>query len=158
MTTLLTLTEAGNDTGPFNLYTDLDGFVVPFELGVLKSLLLSGYLTSLTPDYATVVRIKSEGGCVNYVDIPFVDINATTTTSTTLTTTTTIFVPELCYSYLAQGRVESPGLLSYTDCNDVLQTVTVGGAFPEEYAFNARLNSLLYDGTIVIFNNGAVIP
>jgi hypothetical protein len=154
MTTLLTLTEAGNDTGPFNLYSDADGFVVPFELGVLKALLVSGYSTPFTPDNATVVRIKSEGGCVNYVDIPLVDINVTTSTTTT-GTTTTVFIPDTCYVYLAVGRPTSPGTLTYTDCNDVFQTVTVGGeGNPEELCFTARLNSALHSGSIIVFNNG----
>ena len=36
MTVLLTLTTAGSDTGPFNLYSDVDGYISAFETGVSK--------------------------------------------------------------------------------------------------------------------------
>lgn len=68
MTVLLTLTGAGIDTGPFDLYSNLDGYTVPFEIGVSKVALQAGYSTSV-PDYAATVRIKSAGNCINFVDI-----------------------------------------------------------------------------------------
>lgn len=82
MTVLITLTVAGADSGPFNLYSNLDGFVSAFETGVSKASLLAGYASALVPDYTTTVRVKSDGACVNYVDIL---LGATTTTSTTIT-------------------------------------------------------------------------
>ena len=95
MTVYLILTSAGLDTGPFDLYSDLDGFVTPFETGVLRATLILGYSTTV-PDYATIVRIKSTNDCVNHVDINLQYPITTTTTSTTIapspttTTTTTI--------------------------------------------------------------------
>jgi hypothetical protein len=156
MTILVTLSEAGNDTGPFNLYTNMDGFVVPFELGVPKALLVAGYSTALAPDNASIVRVQSTGGCVDFVDITLVDINTTTTSSTTLTTTTTQwFYADVCYKYFAFGQVHSPGTITYTDCNDVEQTVTVGGPNDsEELEFCARLNSAVWSGSIVVMNQG----
>ena len=41
MTVLITLTLAGADTGPFDLYSDLDGYITPFETGVSKAALLA---------------------------------------------------------------------------------------------------------------------
>jgi hypothetical protein len=82
MTVLITLTVAGADSGPFNLYSNLDGFVSAFETGVSKASLLAGYPSALVPDYTTTVRVKSNGVCVNYVDIL---LGATTTTTTTIT-------------------------------------------------------------------------
>jgi hypothetical protein len=71
MTALITLTTAGADTGPFNLYSDLDGYITPFEIGVSKAALLAGYSTSLIPDFTTTVRILSTSTyCINSVDIP----------------------------------------------------------------------------------------
>ena len=35
MNIIITLTTAGADTGPFNLYSDIDGYLVPFVTGVL---------------------------------------------------------------------------------------------------------------------------
>ena len=96
MTALITLTTAGLDTGPFDLYTELDGFTVPFESNILKSSLLSGYTSTIVPDNATTVRVQSIGVCVNYVDI-ILQYPTTTTTTTlapiTTTTTTTVIAP-----------------------------------------------------------------
>ena len=71
MEALLTLTVAGNNTGPFKLYSDVDEFATPFETGVLKDDLV-GYTTALIPDYTTVVRIENDTAlsiCTNFVDI-----------------------------------------------------------------------------------------
>lgn len=88
MTVLITLTIAGTDTGPFNLYSDADGFVSAFETGVSKASLLAGYPSSLVPNTATVIRIKSAGTCNNYIDIPLYGTTNTTTSSSSTTTTT----------------------------------------------------------------------
>ena len=70
MTVLITLTAAGSDTGPFDIYSDVDGFTSAFEVGVLKTSLLSGYTSSLVPDNTTIVRVKSTSVyCKNQVDI-----------------------------------------------------------------------------------------
>ena len=69
MTALITLTTAGADSGPFNLYSDLDGYVTAFESGVLKVDLLAGYSSSVVPDYTIIVRVLSTGTCTNYIDI-----------------------------------------------------------------------------------------
>lgn len=70
MTVFITLTTAGADSGPFNLYSDLDGFVTPFEVGVPKVDLEAGYSSILVPDFTSVVRVKSTAQyCINYVDI-----------------------------------------------------------------------------------------
>lgn len=102
MIVLLTLTTAGSDTGPFNLYSNLDGFITPFETGIYKSVLESGYLTEV-PDGASIVRLTSTGDCVNSIDITLrladcnlegyvenITTSTSTSTSTTSTTTTTI--------------------------------------------------------------------
>ena len=81
MTVLITLTTAGADSGPFDLYTNLDGYVSAFATGVSKSALLAGYTSSAVPDFATIIRVKSTGDCVNYVDITLVGITTTTTTT-----------------------------------------------------------------------------
>lgn len=88
MTVLITLTTAGLDVGPFDLYSNIDGYVTAFETGVSKSALEAGYTSTLVPDFTATVRVKSTGACVNYIDILVTGI--TTTTSSTTTTTTTI--------------------------------------------------------------------
>ena len=81
MTVLLTLTTAGTDSGPFNLYSNLDGFTSAFEVGVAKASLEAGYASSLVPDFTTVVKVLSTGICTNYVNITLGEITTTTTTT-----------------------------------------------------------------------------
>jgi hypothetical protein len=93
----ITLSSAGPETGPFDLYTNLDGFTTPFEVGVSKAALLAGFVSNNFPYYPvypglgqpTTVRIKSTLFCINYIDVA-VTYPVTTTTTTTSTTTTTI--------------------------------------------------------------------
>lgn len=90
-TVVITLTSAGADTGPFSLYSDIDGFVTPFETGVSKAALQAGYLSTLVPDGATVVRVKSVNlFCTNYINLT---LPTTTTTSTSTSTTTSTTTP-----------------------------------------------------------------
>lgn len=82
MTVFITLTLAGSDSGPFDLYSDIDFFTTPFETGVSKSALISGYSSSLVPDFTKAIRVKSTSNfCTNYVDIPVEYITTTTTTT-----------------------------------------------------------------------------
>jgi hypothetical protein len=80
-TVLITLTTAGADTGPFDLYSDADGYVTPFETGIAKVALTSGYTSSLVPDLATIIRVQSDSLCTNYVDLSIVTTTTTTTTA-----------------------------------------------------------------------------
>ncbi len=81
MTVLITLTTAGADSGPFDLYSNLDGYISAFESSVPKSSLVAGYSSTVVPDGTTTIRIKSVGICINYIDII---LETTTTTTTTL--------------------------------------------------------------------------
>lgn len=80
MTVIITLTITGTDTGPFDLYSNLDGYTVPFETNVPKASLQAGYTSTVVPDYSTSIRVISKGVCVNHTDI----VLQTTTTTTTL--------------------------------------------------------------------------
>lgn len=80
-TVLITLTTAGANTGPFDLYSDADGYVTPFENDVPKASLVSGYTSTLVPDLATIVRVQSDGACVNFIDLTIVTTTTTTTTA-----------------------------------------------------------------------------
>ncbi len=96
MTVLITLLTAGADSGPFDLYSDIDGYISAFETGVAKASLLSGYSSALVPDGTLIIRVMSNGVlCTNYVDINVIPLEPTTTTTTTVapTTTTTTTVP-----------------------------------------------------------------
>ena len=103
MIALIQLTTAGTDTGPFNLFSDVDFFGVPFEVGVTKVDLLAGYSSSLVPDGTTTIRVCSTSlYCANCIDIilaPYCN-NCT------------------CYTILSIKDV----VVSYVDCNGVEQS------------------------------------
>jgi len=82
MNIIITLTTAGTDTGPFSLFSNVDGYTTAFVTGVSKAALLAGYGTSLAPVGTTIVRVKSTGLCSNYIDIVLSEPTTTTTTST----------------------------------------------------------------------------
>ena len=75
----ITLTSAGVDAGPFNLYSNVDGFVSAFATNISRATLLAGY-SVIAPAGTTTVRILSTGVCTNFINV---------TVSTTTTTTTT---------------------------------------------------------------------
>jgi len=148
MTIQITLTM-GADTGPFfDLYSNIDGFAVPFLTNVPKASLTGG--TNLSaPDGATTIRVFSKGVCVNSVDITTTaptttttttsttttttatPTTTTTTTATPTTTTTTTAAPEcLEYSIFAnQGQLFN---VSYTNCSGAPDSIIIdaGDEFP----------------------------
>jgi len=86
----ITLTTAGAATGPFDLYSNIDGYTTPFATGVTRAQILAGYLTNnfpSLPSLPTIVRVKSTVYCVNYLDINVTPMTTTTTSTTTTTTT-----------------------------------------------------------------------
>lgn len=94
MTVLITLTIAGTDSGPFDLYSNLDGYLSAFESGVSKASLLAGYASALVPDFTTIIRVRSNNAlCTNYIEIPVVTPTTTTTSSSSSTTTSTTTIP-----------------------------------------------------------------
>lgn len=100
MTVLITLTTAGADSGPFRLYSDVDGYATYFEVGVSKASLLAGYTSTVVPASTTSIRVVSIGVCTNSIDIPV--------TTTTTTSTTTSFVPEETTIELGYSSVDRP--------------------------------------------------
>jgi hypothetical protein len=101
MTALITLTTAGTDSGPFNLYSDADGYVTAFATSISKSALLAGYTSTVVPNGSTIIRIKSTGVCTNYIDVTLGGI--TTTTTTTAAGPTISFVGARTCSFTTAG-------------------------------------------------------
>jgi hypothetical protein len=89
MTVLVTLTLAGTDVGPFNLYSNVDGYTTAIASGVSRAALVAGYNLLNVPDNASVIRVQSTGTCTNYLDILLSGATTTTTSSTSSTSTTT---------------------------------------------------------------------
>ena len=69
MTAIITLTTAGADTGPFNIFSNVDNYVTAFEINVSKSNLLQGFTSINIPTEASILRIKSMASCSNFIDI-----------------------------------------------------------------------------------------
>lgn len=124
MTVLITLTTAGSSTGPFNLYSDLDGFSVPFETGVSKAALVAGYTSTLVPYGTSYIRVVSFGTCNVQTDILIGDNPSTTTTTSTsststttttssTTTTTTTTEPPIAYNYYTFTPCAGGGSVDY---------------------------------------------
>lgn len=103
MTATITLTTAGTDTGPFLLFSDVDGFTSAFESGVLKSVLLAGYTTTLVPDGTQVIRVMSDGDCKNYIDI-------------------TLTFECACITFTSESDATD---FEYIDCEGALQQLTL---------------------------------
>ena len=113
MTVLITLTLAGADTGPFSLYSDVDGFLAPFETGVSKLALEAGYTSVVVPNGSTIIRVQSNSACTNYIDLYISGITTTTTsTSTSTTSTTTSVAPPTVYSYIVKMSTSEVGTCS----------------------------------------------
>lgn len=135
-TVLITLTAAGSDTGPFDLYSDADGYVTPFENNIAKATLEAGYTSVVVPDGATIIRVQSDNSiCENFTDLNIIttttttsststtstttSTSSTTTTSTstssTTTTTTTLNCGE-CWQIQNESGIDT-ATIDYTDCN-----------------------------------------
>lgn len=75
----LSISNAGADAGPFDLYSNVDNYISAFATDVPKDSLEKGYPTK-APDGTTDVKIKSVNQfCNNSVIVPI-----TTTTTTTI--------------------------------------------------------------------------
>jgi len=90
MTVLVTLTLAGTDTGPFNLFSNVDGYTTALATGVSRAALVAGY-NATVPDGTTEVLVRSVGACERdlYLDVSGAPATTTSTTSSTTSTTTT---------------------------------------------------------------------
>ena len=74
MTAIITLILPGDDTGPFDLKSNVDGYSASFESGVSKSSLVSGYTSASVPDGSTIIRVQSTGVCTSYIDFSIIGI------------------------------------------------------------------------------------
>lgn len=124
-TILITLTIAGTNTGPFDLYSDVDGYVTPFENNVPKAALQAGYVSTLVPDGATIIRVKSDGVCTNQINLTITGTTTSTTSSTTSTTSTTTTAP-LCYEFTIENVSLSQQVAYWMDCcTNILSCETI---------------------------------
>lgn len=145
MTVTITLTTAGSDTGPFDLYSDVDGFTTPFLTGVAKSVLVAGLTTSLVPNDTVEILVQSTGTCERdlYLTVEGAPTTTTTTTSSTTTSTTsttTTPYPGIYYYYNIQR---------YDCTQDCAQGTTAIGratnALDLGYFYHPPLDTFVYE-------------
>jgi len=148
MTVYIQLTLAGGDTGPFNLFSDIDGYSSAFETDVSRYDLSVGYASTLVPDGTNIIRVMSTGLCTNFIDIP-VQANTTTTTTTIACYCTEVF-------YVGVSSAD----FSYVDCYGVGQVVSIstpsekycGSGFTTDspdISFVASIDSCIFDGDYI---------
>lgn len=133
-TVVITLTIAGTDTGPFDLFTCTSASVCsafPFQTNVPKSSLQAGYLATV-PDGTTHVKVKSKGLCVTELVLPITGTTptSTTTSSTTSTTTTIEFVDIFFYGRHKPGSL-TPPTMNFLYSLDFGATWTQVGSFSD---------------------------
>ena len=119
MTALITLTLAGSDTGPFSIYSNVDGFTTPTVTGISRTTLLAGYTATL-PDGTVQVLVKSTGACSRNLYLP---VSGAPTPSTTTTTSTTLPVPELRLDW-SVGNQSGGKLTVFNSSGAILLSIT----------------------------------
>jgi hypothetical protein len=160
-TVLVTLTVAGADTGPFNIYTDADGYTVPVATNVPKASLLAGYSVTV-PDLATIIQVKSTGVCTNSYFMPVVTTTTTSTstssTSTTTTTTTTLTPISLFYSSISVEDVctTTNTVTVYTNCDPIVANClfwydAAGTIIADEYFYSNHTTGAVYEMYVTHF-------
>ena len=154
-TVLITLTSPGTSTGNFSLYSDSDSYALPFQTGISRASLITGYTSSLVPDSATVIRVQSTGTCTTYKDLTIGTAPTTTTTTTVASLCTPLiygydaFDPDAACSalqtdYYYDGTVlHNPGTL--TSCNGTVASVGYYSDGTDEYYFDG-IGPLVYLG------------
>lgn len=66
----ITISNAGTDVGPFNLYSNVDGYVSAFETNISLATLEAGFFTDNVPDGTLEIRVQSVNKlCTNYESI-----------------------------------------------------------------------------------------
>lgn len=92
----ITLTTAGSNVGPFDLYSDVDSYAVPFETNITRLQLIGGYYCFNTvPDGTTTIQVKSTDICTNSVFLSVTGIpdpSPTPSVTPTISNTPTISV------------------------------------------------------------------
>lgn len=131
MDVLITLTTAGVDTGPFDLYSNSDNYAVPFASTIARGVLENGYLSTVVPGDATIVRVKSLDICTNYVDL--------TIGTTTTTTSTTTSAPQQWYRIVNCNTTATLNTIAYTPGTFTLNARVIYQSYP--YVINQIYNT-----------------
>jgi hypothetical protein len=111
--------STGSSTGPtFDLFSDANSYASAFESGVSKTTLMGvgGYTSTVVPDAATIIRVKSTGTCTTYDDYTLASQTPTPTPTAVAQT------PTPTPTAVAQTPTPTPTAapITYTyDCDEV---------------------------------------
>jgi hypothetical protein len=147
MTVLITLTLAGTDVGPFDLYSDADGYITPFETGVSRSALVAGYTSTLVPEGSTQVLAQSTGVCVRdlYMSIEGAPTTTTSTTSSSsTTTTTTTAIPTTVQLDWSVGNQSGGELIIFDNAMSIILDITSTAGSVQSGTIYLSLSELPY--------------
>lgn len=148
MTGIITLTLAGTDTGPFNLYSNIDGYISAFAVNVTRLQLTTGYPTNVIPNLTTIVRIISIGECTNYIEVvvpPITCYNFLPTDTYYLLDS----IPKSTYGYsygYFDGYIENGIVTSYKDLIKLNIDLTIDTSFNVGIGFD----EILYTGASIL--------
>jgi len=130
----ITLTTAGTDTGPFNIYSSSDNYQTAVATNVAKSALLYPGYDATVPNNATIVRVTSTGTCTNFINIPI--------------TVTYVMVLGPDYDFAVVPSPNPSGITpSQTACGGV-QTPTQTVTYTGNLAPGTVLNDVVYSGDV----------
>lgn len=144
MDVLITLTTAGVDTGPFDLFSDSDNYTIPFASTIAKGALESGYLSHDVPSNATIVRVKSLDVCINYIDL--------TVNTTTTTTTTAPLIPQQWYRIVNCNTLATLNSIAYSPGTFGLNARITYQSYP--YVINQIYNTNPGGSQVILVNTG----
>jgi hypothetical protein len=88
MNITITLTNPGTDTGPFNIYTNIDNYTLPIATSVSRATLVGAGYAATVDGNTTTIKVQSTGTCTSSIFLPITQPTTTTTTSTAAPTTT----------------------------------------------------------------------
>lgn len=137
----ITITQFGSEVGPFDLYSDVDNYVVPFETNIPLTALTAGYFTANVPDGTTQIKIQSDGDCVNFIIIPVQGLPSPSVTPSNTPSQTPSVTPTITPSPTSTGAPVTP---SITPSNTPTMTVTPSGCLRTySYSMTANTNTLV---------------
>lgn len=176
----ITLTSAEDGTGPFNLFSDVDDFYNPFEGNISLDALRAGYISTLVPDLATTIQVKSYNTiCQTYLDIrivapspsvtstvtPSITATPTVTPSITVTPTTTPSITATPSLTPSPSSVINSGTLRYSygsqDYPAGWSTPTVAcstGGTGGGQLVTVYWTGTLGNGTVLYYNSNLTVP
>jgi hypothetical protein len=162
MDVYITISNVGNDAGPFDLYSNLDGYISAFETNVPKASLEAGYFTSLVPDGTTQIKIQSVSTlCKNYVNVGTVPLEYYFIASDYQPSSGffTDFINKGTYCFVLgnhkgywNGTYEVPGnhLTKMNGDLTVDESFDIGEGFGQHYTYIGATMTELYDGSIIV--------